>query len=344
MPTRGPMKPKVLLTFRLPQAGLNRLALTLGEAPAVPTRFPRMGREEILEGIGVADALLCNPYCKVDSELLARAEKLKVVSTFSVGYDHIDIPEATRLGVYVTHTPDVLSGAVADVAWGLLLAASRHMVAGDRYVRDGHWKTDSDLGFMMGHDFYGMTLGIVGAGRIGAEVAKRGRGFGMRILYYSRHRKHALEAELGAERADLSKVLSGSDYVSVSLSLSKETHHMIGQKELSLMKRSAVLVNTSRGAVIDEAALIAALKERRIAGAGLDVFEVEPLPLDSPFLSLDNVVLLPHSASATAETRDRMAVLAAQNLIDVLRGKRPKALLNAGVLSVRPLRSIKMLS
>ncbi|MGA1975205.1 MAG: D-glycerate dehydrogenase [Conexivisphaerales archaeon] len=337
------MRPRVLSTYRLPAPGLDKLEEALGERPSIPENAPRMGRAELLEKIDGADALLCSPHDRIDAELFGRARRLRVVSTYSVGFDHIDVAEATRRGIYVTHTPDVLSGAVADIAWGLLLAASRHIVIGDRYVREGMWKPDSDLSFMIGHDFHDKTLGIVGFGRIGAEIARRGKGFGMKILYFSRDRKPALEAELGAERADLHRLLSESDYVSVSLSLSDTTRGMIGERELSLMRRTAILVNTSRGAVIDESALAAALEEKRIAGAGLDVFEREPLPKDSPLLGLDSVVLLPHAASATVETRNRMAILAAQNIIDVLSGRLPRALLNGEVQAVRSLAAVRMI-
>ncbi len=337
------MRPNVLLTYRLPAAGLSRLAAALGETPAVPEHAPRMKRSELLEKIADADALLCSPHTRVDSELLAQARRLRVVSTYSVGFDHIDVAEATRLGIYVTHTPGVLSGAVADIAWGLLLATSRHIVTGDRFVRERLWKSESDLGFMIGHDFQGMTLGVVGFGRIGVEVARRGKGFGMRILYYSRARKPPMETELGAERADLPKLLNEADYISINLPLTRETRHMIGKRELSMMKKTAILVNTSRGAIIDETALAATLKAGKIAGAGLDVFEIEPLPQDSPLLGLDNVVLLPHVASATVETRDKMAILAAQNIIDVLGGRLPQALLNGDVVKVRPLSAVKMI-
>jgi glyoxylate reductase len=302
-----------------------------------------MGRVELLEKIAGADALICSPHDRIDAEVFNRAGRLRVVSTYSVGFDHIDLAEATRRGIYVTHTPDVLSGAVADIVWGLLLAASRHIVLGDKYVREGLWKPDSDLRFMIGHDFPDKTLGVVGFGRIGAEVARRGKGFGMKILYFSRDRKPVLEAELGAMRADLDRLLSESDYVSISLALNDTTRGIIGERELSLMRKTAILVNTSRGAVIVESALAAALKKKQIAGAGLDVFEREPLPMDSPLLELDNVVLLPHVASATVETRDRMALLAAQNIIDVLSGRLPKALLNSEVQAVRSLAAVRMI-
>jgi len=302
-----------------------------------------MGRVELLEKVVGADALVCSPFDCIDTEVFNRAGRLRVVSTYSVGFDHIDLAEATRRGIYVTHTPDVLSGAVADIAWGLLLAASRHIVLGDKYVREGLWRPDSDLGFMIGHDFHDKTLGVVGFGRIGAEVARRGKGFGMKILYFSRDRKPVLEAELGATRADLDRLLSESDYVSVSLALNDATRGLIGERELSLMRKTAILVNTSRGAVIVESALAAALKKKQIAGAGLDVFEREPLPKDSPLLGLDNVVLLPHMASATVETRDRMALLAAQNIVDVLSGRLPKALLNSEVQAVRSLAAVRMI-
>jgi glyoxylate reductase len=337
------MMAHILLTYRLPARGLDVLAGAFGERPQTPQRTPRMDQAELLEKIGDADALLCSPHSSIDAKLLAKASKLRVISTYSVGYDHIDVVEATRRGIYVTHTPDVLSGAVADLAWGLMLAASRHIVSGDRYVREGRWKADSDLRFMIGHDFSDKTLGVVGLGRIGTEIARRGKGFGMKVLYFSLNRKQELEGELGAERADLTRLLSEADYISISLSLSKETRGLIGAKELACMKSSAVIVNTSRGAIIDEHALAIALKENRIGGAGLDVFEREPLPSDSPLLKLENVVLIPHVASATVETRDRMAILAAQNIVDVLSGRLPRALLNREVLKVRPLEQVRLI-
>jgi glyoxylate reductase len=265
---------------------------------------------------------------KIDAPLLDRAPKLKVVSNVAVGYDNVDVPECTRRGVMVTNTPDVLTDATADLAWALLLGAARRVAEGDRYVRAGKFKR-WDFYLMRGVDFAGKTLGIVGGGRIGQAVARRGRGFGMSIVYTSREPKPGFERE-GARRAGLEDLLRTSDFVSVHVPLSKRTVHMIGARELALMKRTAVLVNTARGPVVDEAALAKALKAGRIFAAGLDVYEKEPA-VHPGLLKLDNVVLLPHVGSATEGARLGMVETAHRNCLAALRGEVPPNLVNRDV-------------
>jgi glyoxylate reductase len=262
---------------------------------------------------------------KIDAPLLDRAPKLKVVSNVAVGYDNVDVPECTRRGVMVTNTPDVLTDATADLAWALLLGAARRVAEGDRYVRAGKFKR-WDFYLMRGVDFAGKTLGIVGGGRIGQAVARRGRGFGMSIVYTSREPKPGFDAR----RVELPELLRTSDFVSIHVPLSKATVHMIGAKELALMKPTAVLVNTARGPVVDEAALAKALKAGRIFAAGLDVYEKEPA-VHPGLLKLDNVVLLPHVGSATEGARLGMVETAHRNCLAALRGEVPPNLVNRDV-------------
>ena len=257
---------------------------------------------------------------------------LRIVSNCAVGFDNIDLKAATRHGVLATNTPGVLDDTTADFAFALLMAATRHVAAGDAFIRRGEfhgWAID----MLLGQDIHHSTLGIVGIGRIGRALAKRARGFEMRVLYADdvAPLMQAEEAELRVERRSLESLLRESDLVSLHVPLTPQTRHLIGARQLEMMKPTAVLVNTSRGAVVDEAALAAALKERRIFAAGLDVYEHEP-EVDSDLLGLDNVVLAPHIASASVRTRSRMSELAALNLLSGLRGERPPNLLNPEVL------------
>jgi glyoxylate reductase len=282
----------------------------------------RLERERLLalvEGVDVAVTML---YDRVDDELLdAAGTNLRGVCNVAVGFDNIDLAACARRGVVVTNTPGVLDDATADIAFGLILAARRRFGEGERLVRAGEgWQWG--MGFMVGHDLRGGRLGIVGLGGIGARVAARGRGFGMEIAYHGR-RESPHAADLEATRLDLDELLATSDVVSLHTPLTPETHHLLGARELGLMKPTATLVNTARGAVVDEAALVDALREGRIAGAGLDVFEDEP-NVHPGLLTLDNVVLLPHIGSATVETRAAMAELAARNAIAIARGEPPE--------------------
>ncbi len=292
----------------------------------------------ILEKVRDIDGLLCLLTDKIDARIIEAGERLKVISNYAVGYDNIDVETATRKGIYVTNTPGVLTETTADLAWAILMAIARRVVEADKYVRAGKWVHAWGPKMMLGSDVHGKTLGIVGLGRIGSAVARRAKGFNMRVIYYDVFRRENLEKELGLEYRPLEELLKEADYVTLHVPLTKETYHLIGERELSLMKPTAYLINTSRGAVIDQKALYKALKERRIAGAALDVFEKEPIDPNDPLLELDNVVLTPHIGSASVETRKKMAMIAAENLVSVLRGVEPPNLVNPEVREVRPLR------
>jgi len=273
------------------------------------------------------DAIVCLLGTKVDASLLDRTPKLRVVSNVAVGYDNIDVPECTRRGVFATNTPDVLTEATADLAWALLLAAARRVPEGDRYVRSGKWKR-WDWTLLRGAEVHGRTLGILGAGRIGQATGHRAVGFSMQVLYTSRERKLLFEHTTMARRVDFKVLLRESDFLSIHVPLSAKTRHLIGAKELALMKPGAILINTARGPIVDEAALVRALRSGRLAAAGLDVFEREP-DLHPGLLRLENVVLLPHVGSATEVARRRMLETALRNCLAALRGEVPPNALNA---------------
>ncbi|HEX2620726.1 MAG TPA: D-glycerate dehydrogenase, partial [Phototrophicaceae bacterium] len=236
------------------------------------------------------------------------------------GYDNIDVPAATARKIPIGNTPGVLTEATADLAFSLLLAAARRLPEGERYVRDGNWKQWSPS-LLLGQDIYGATLGILGFGRIGQAVARRGKGFGMKLLYHGGGDQSAAQ-ELGAQSSSFDDLLHESDFISVHVPLKPETHHLISTREFSLMKTTAILVNTARGGIVNPAALYAALRSKRIAAAGLDVTEPEPIQLDDPLLTLDNCLIVPHIGSATVATREKMALLAAENILAGLRGER----------------------
>jgi len=280
---------------------------------------------------------------KIDAELMDQGKDLRVVSSYSVGYDHISIPEATRRGIYVTNTPGVLTEATADLTWALLMTVARRIVEAENYLRQGKWRNWApDL--MLGADVHGMTLGIIGLGRIGAAVARRARGFDMRILYYDVIEPPAqLVAEVGARKVSLEKLLAESDFVTLHVPLTEETRHLINEKTLRMMKPTAYLINCSRGPIVDEPSLVKALKERWIAGAALDVYEQEPIDMKSPLLSLQNLVMVPHIGSATTTSRAKMAELAARNLLLIFQGRTPLHLVNPEVMRIRPVESLKMI-
>jgi len=292
-------------------------------------------KEVIIEKVRDVDALVSLLSDRIDNEVFSAAPKLKIVAQMAVGFDNIDLKEATKRGVYVTNTPEVLTETTADFAWALLMTVARRGVEADNYVRSGRWKVSWHPSMLLGRDVHSATIGVVGAGRIGSSVARRASGFNMKILYYGVHPKPQLEKELGAKRVDLDELLKQSDFVSIHVSLTKETYHMINEEKLRLMKKTAYLINNSRGAVIDEKALHRALKEGWIAGAGLDVFEREPTPVTNPLLKLDNVVLAPHISSGSHETRSRMAEMVAENLIAFFEGRIPPNLVNREVLEIR---------
>ena len=335
-------RPKVYVTRIIPEPGLSILKEYCDIEVHESKEWPP-SREELINKVKDKDGLLCLLTDKVDSEVMDAASNLKVISTYSVGFDHIDVEAATKRGIYVTHTPGVLTDAVAEFTICLLLAITRKILDADRTIRSGQWNKPWNPFFLTGPELKGKTLGIIGMGRIGRAVAEKIKGFGMKIIYYDVYRNERAEKELGVEYKDLDTVLKESDFVSLHVPLTKETKHMIGERELKLMKTSAYLINTARGPVVDTDALVKALKERWIAGAALDVFEQEPLPPDHPLIKLENVVLAPHIASATIEARQRMAELAARNLIAVLKGEEPPALVNPEVKKVRPLEQVKII-
>ena len=290
--------------------------------------------EVLKKEVSDIDGLFCLTADRVDAAVIQAAPKLKVISNDAVGFNNIDVAEATRRGIPVGNTPGVLSDTTADLAFALLMAAARRIAESDRYVRKGLWKVAFQPGLMFGHDIHHATLGIVGLGRIGVEMARRAKGFNMRILYSNRSRRPDIEAELGVEYITLASLLSQSDFVSLHVSLNENTRHLIGRTELALMKSNAILINTARGQVVDQNALYEALKAGQIAGAGLDVMETEPIPADDPLLTLENVVFTPHIGSATKATRNRMAMLAAENLIAGLQGRRLPHCINPEVYKV----------
>lgn len=310
-------------------------SITLHKKPGPPDR------KELLKNVAGKHGILCMLSDRVDAELIdAAGPSLRVISSYSTGIEHIDVKEATARGIYVTYTADTLAEATADLTFALILACARGIVNADKYVRQNRWKFGWAPDLMLGHNVYGATLGIIGLGRIGSAIAKRAKGFDMKILYHNRNRNLQIEAELGAKYVDLDELLAQSDFVSIHTSLNSDSHHMINKNKIELMKKTAFLVNTARGQVINEADLARALKAGRIAGAALDVFEKEPLPRSSPLMRMKNVVLLPHIGSATYQTRSKMAEVAAKNLLDVLAGKEPdpKFLVNPEVRKVRPLK------
>lgn len=279
-----------------------------------------------------ADGALLTPGDRIDEAALAASPRLKVVANIAVGFNNIDVPACTRAGVVATNTPDVLNEATADHAWALLLAAARRVGESERWLRAGHWKRWT-FEMFMGADLHGATLGILGMGRIGRAIARRAQGFSMRVLYHNRSRLPAAD-EGGAQWTGKEDLLRQADHLVLVVPYSQATHHAIGAAELALMKPTAVLVNIARGGVVDDDALVAALRDGRIAAAGLDVFEDEP-NLRLGFLELENVVLTPHIASSTRSTREAMARLAMRNLGDALAGRRPPSLLNPEVWDAR---------
>ena len=327
-------KPKVYVTRDLPERGLKIIKEHF-DAEVWPEYAPPPKKVIIDKAKGV-DALATLLSDKIDAEVFDAAPKLKIVCQLAVGFDNIDIPEATKRGIYVTNTPEVLTDTTADFAWALLMALARRVVEADKYVRTGQWKVGWHPNMMTGRDVYGATIGIVGAGRIGYAVAKRATGFDMKILFYDVIPRPEIE-KLGAKKVDLDTLLKESDFVTIHVPLMKETHHLINEQKLKLMKKTAYIINNSRGPVVDEKALYKALKEGWIAGAGLDVFEQEPAPMDNPLLKLDNVVVAPHISSASLETRAKMSEMVAGNLVTFFQGKQPPNLVNPDVMKVRPL-------
>ena len=314
-------KPYVYIARKLPDAAVKIVAeaceyrMWEQEAEPVP-------RAILLRELANAEGLLALLTERIDQELLDAAPKLRIFANMAVGYDNVDPKALRERKVMLTNTPDVLTETTADLAWALLMAAGRRIVEGHTTIRSGGWTTWSPM-FMVGQDIHGATLGIVGAGRIGSALARRAQGFGMKLIYHNRRPAAELEQQTGAQYRDLEGLLREADYVVVLVPLNAETRGMFGAEQFALMKETAVFVNVSRGPVVREQDLYAALKQGRPWAAGLDVFEREPIGADHPLLSLPNVVALPHIGSASVATRTRMATLAAENLAAVMRGQPP---------------------
>jgi glyoxylate reductase len=312
-----PERPRVFITRSLPGDALERLAeetdVDLWRSDVPP------GALTLRERTHDADGIVCLLTDRIDARLIETAPKLRVISNVAVGYDNVDIAAATARGIPVGNTPGVLTETTADLAWALMLAVARRVVEAERFVRESRWRT-WDPNLLLGHDVHGATLGIMGFGKIGRAVARRARGFDMRVLFNG---GSGGEDEIdGARRVELDELLRESDFVSLHVPLTPETHHMIGEAQLRMMKPSAILINTARGPVIDQKALVRALAEGWIAGAGLDVAEVEPIPAGDALLRAPNAVLLPHIGSASHATRARMSDMAIDNCLAGLRGER----------------------
>ncbi len=321
---------KVFVTRRIPEPGLEMLRARCQVEVNPEDRV--LSKEEIIEGIQGKDALLCLLTDEIDEEIMDANPNLKVISNYAVGFNNIKVAEATRRGLPITNTPGVLTETTADMAWTLLMAAGRRLVEADKFTRAGKYNGWGPM-LLLGYDIYGKTLGLVGLGRIGEAMVKRGHGFGMKILYFDANRRSPEEEKaLGIEYRQLDQLLAEADYVSLHVPLLSSTHHLISQREFGLMKESAVLVNSARGPIVDEKALAKALKEGQIAAAGLDVYENEPA-VEPELLGLENVILAPHIASATRETRTKMATMAAENLLSVLDGKVPPNIVNPEVFN-----------
>ncbi|MGA2240180.1 MAG: D-glycerate dehydrogenase [Candidatus Bathyarchaeia archaeon] len=324
------MKPKVYVSRVIPEEALKKLAQSCdyriweGEL-AVP-------RDVLLKEVPEIDALLSLLTDKIDAPIMDAAPKLRVISNMAVGFDNIDVREATERKIVVCNTPGVLTETTADFAFALLLAAARRVAEGERNVKEGKWKTWGPM-ILLGHDVHHATLGIIGLGRIGAEVAKRAKGFDMKILYYDSIRRPELEKTLGIEFRDLKTLLGESDFVTVHAPLLPETYHLIGEEQFKIMKKTAIVVNTARGPIVDPKALYNALRNHQIAYAALDVTEPEPIPLSDPLLTLNNILIVPHIASASVATRTKMALMAVDNLLAALKGERPPHIVNPEVLA-----------
>jgi glyoxylate reductase len=314
-------RPKVFVARRIPEDGLA-VVTDATDATVWPDELPPP-RDELLRAVAGCEGVLTLLTDRVDDEFLdAVGPQLKVVSNYAVGFDNVDVPACTARGIPVGNTPGVLTETTADLAFALMMAAARRLPEGDRYVRAGKWKTWGPL-LLLGPDVHGATIGIVGFGRIGQAVARRATGFGMKIVYHDVQRAEAaVEAAYAATFLPLEELLAQADFVTLHVNLTPETRGLINAEKLGWMKSSAVLVNTSRGPVVDPVALAGALRVGQIFAAGLDVTDPEPIPADDPLLSLDNCLVVPHIASASRATRSKMAQMAAANLLAGLRGER----------------------
>ena len=323
-------KPRIFVTRLIPQEGLEILKecchIEVSDHDGV------IPRSLLLEKVKDSDGLLVLLTDMIDKEVIVAAgKKLRVISNYAVGYNNIDVVEATKRGIMVTNTPGVLTETTADLAWALLMSIARRIVEGDKLVRAGKFRGWEPM-LLLGTDIYEATLGLIGFGRIGQAVARRATGFNLKVIYYDKEPVSPnIEKELKVSCVNLDELLRKSDFISVHVPLTEETFHLIGQEELSMMKKESYLINTARGPIIDEKALVKALKDGVIRGAALDVFENEPA-IEQELMALDNVVIVPHIGSASYRTRTKMAIMAAKNLISALKGERPEFLVNPEVL------------
>jgi len=323
-------KPRVFVTRRIPEEGIN-VVMQFCETE-VSDFDGVLPRDILLERVKDKDGILCLLTDTIDKEVMdAAGSNLRVISNYAVGFNNIDVGEATRRGIMVTNTPGVLTETTADLAWALLMSIARRIVEADKFVRAGKFRGWEPL-LLLGTDVYSATLGIIGFGRIGQAMARRASGFRMKVIYHDLQRVPLqVEEELRASYRALPELLSEADFVTIHVPLTPQTHHLIGEKELKMMKKEAYLINTARGPIVDEKALVLALREGWIRGVALDVFEKEP-EVEPELLKLDNVVLAPHIGSATHATRTKMAIMAAGNLVKALQGEVPPNLVNPEVL------------
>ncbi len=326
------LKPKVLITRKIPEEGIKIIVEhCVTEVSELDGVLPR---EVLLEKVKGKDGILCLLTDTIDREVMeAAGPNLKVIANYAVGFDNIDVEEATRRGIMVTNTPGVLTETTADLTWALMMSIARRIVEGDKFVRAGKFRGWEPM-LLLGTDVYGSTLGIIGFGRIGQAMARRASGFNMKVIYFDMQRAPSqIENELKASFRTLPELLREADFVTIHVPLTSETHHLIGEQELKMMKKEAYLINSARGPIVDEKALAQALKENWIRGAALDVFEREP-EVEPELLELDNVVLTPHLGSASYATRTKMAIMAANNLVRALKGEVPPNLVNRETIGI----------
>ena len=318
---------KIFVTRRLPTPGI--CLLEKEHDLEINPENQVLSKKEIIRGVKGKDGLLCLLTDTIDEDIITAEPAVKMIANYAVGYDNVDVEAATKQGIPVSNTPGVLTDTTAEMAWALIYAVARRIAEGDRFARDGRFEGWDPM-LLLGRDLTKKTLGIIGAGRIGTAVGLKSKGLQMKVLYVDSAKNDTLEKEVQATQASLERVLEDSDFITLHVPLTDDTHHLIGKAEIDQMKESAILINTSRGPVVDEQALINALEHNRIFGAGLDVYEHEPM-IPQALRKLENVVLQPHSASATVDTRSNMAIIAAKNMLAGLDGKVPPNCVNPEV-------------
>lgn len=323
---------KVFITAELPGKSIQLLKNDFSVETFSKERL--ITKDELIEGAKDAHALISTVSDKIDETVIDRCANLIVISNYGVGFDNVDIDYATKKGIFVSNTPDVLTETTADLGWALMFAAARRVIEGDSFTRRVHSTKNWDLSLLLGTDVYGKILGIYGMGRIGVASGRRAKGFGMRVIYYNRKRNEQGERDTGAEYVDFPTLLGESDFLLITAPLNESTKGRFGLEEFRRMKKSSILINIGRGPIVKEKELAIALKEGSIRGAGLDVYEREPI-VERELLNLENAVLLPHLGSATGEAREKMADMAAESVVMALKGQTPRNLVNRKVLEIR---------